>query len=207
MTEKILSRREREKMWQRQQILDAAIELFSQKGYQNVCMHEIAEKSEFAIGTLYKFFQNKEHLYKELLRENTEIFHEAIMRAIEEPEDVIEKLRNFVRTKGELFRKNIPFLRLFLAENREVCHSMRANLIGEMREKYLITLDALAAIFDKGIKTKQFNKIGDPYHLAVALDNVDNAFFFLSLEEPERHPYPENPDAILDIFFKGLINP
>ena len=32
-------------------------------------MHEIAEKAEFAIATLYKFFQNKEDLYKALVLE------------------------------------------------------------------------------------------------------------------------------------------
>jgi len=37
-----LSRREREKLRQRQEILDAALELFSEKGYHNVSMHEIA---------------------------------------------------------------------------------------------------------------------------------------------------------------------
>lgn len=70
-----LSRREREKLWQRRQMLDAAIELFSERGYHNVSMHQIAERLEFAIGTLYKFFKNKEDLYRALVTEkSTEIF-------------------------------------------------------------------------------------------------------------------------------------
>ncbi len=56
MGEKNLSRREKEKLRQRRQMLDAALELFSEKGYHSVSMHQIAERSEFAIGTLYKFF-------------------------------------------------------------------------------------------------------------------------------------------------------
>lgn len=206
MENKVLSRREREKLWQRQQILDAAIALFSQKGYPNVSMHEIAEKSEFAIGTLYKFFQNKEHLYKELVLEHSEIFHKAIMQALEEPDDIVEKLKNCVRTKGELFRNDLPFIRLFLSENRGANHNLLANLDGELRERYNLFLKKLASIFDAGIKNKRFKKIIDPYPLAVALDNVVNAFLFLCLEEPERYPYPENPDTILNIFFEGLIN-
>src|SRR5660397_90232 len=50
-----LPRREREKLAQRQEMLAAALDLFSKKGYRNVSMHEIAEKAEFAVGTLYKF--------------------------------------------------------------------------------------------------------------------------------------------------------
>ncbi len=51
------------------------------------------------------------------------------------------------------------------------------------------------------------DEIADPYYLAVAIDSLTNAFLFLWLEAPERHPYPENPDTILDILFKGLIKP
>jgi hypothetical protein len=50
-------------------------------------------------------------------------------------------------------------------------------------------------------------KIADPYYLAVALDSLTNAFLFLWLEAPERHPYPEDPDIILNILFKGLVDP
>ena len=69
MNEENLPRREREKLRQRQEMLAAALDLFSEKGYHNVSMHEVAEKAEFAIGTLYKFFRNKEDLYKALIME------------------------------------------------------------------------------------------------------------------------------------------
>ena len=40
-----MPRREREKLKQRQEMLAAALGLFSEKGYHNVSMHEIAEKA------------------------------------------------------------------------------------------------------------------------------------------------------------------
>lgn len=207
MESKVLTRREREKLWQRQQILDAAIELFSIKGFQNVSMQEIAEKSEFSIGTLYKFFQNKEQLYKNLLLEHSEIFHEAIMRAMDEPDDELGKLRHFVNAKGELFRNNLKLIRLYLTENRGLSYNVKASLDGELRKRYCETLDKLATIFAQGIQNNRFKKIAEPYYLAVAFDNIVNAFLFLWLEEPERHPYPENPDVILNILFEGLVIP
>ena len=48
-------------------------------------------------------------------------------------------------------------------------------------------------------------RIADPYSLAVAIESLTNAFLFLWLEAPERHPYPEDPDTILNILFKGLV--
>jgi len=202
-----LPRREREKLRQRQEMLAAAFDLFSQKGYHNVSMHEIAEQAEFAIGTLYKFFQNKEDLYKALVLEQCDKFEEAIGRAIEKPGDAVEKLRNYVRTKGERFRGNLPFVRLYLAESRGASFNIKAGLDEEVRKRYYAFLERLASIFASGIKNKRFRKIAGPYHLAVALDSALDAFLLLWLDAPERHPFPEDPDTILDIFFRGLLNP
>ena len=200
-----LPRREREKLKQRQEMLAAALELFSDKGYHDVSMHEIARKSEFAIGTLYKFFKNKEDLYKALMLEKSDKFHEAIMTAIEEPDDEIEKLRNYVRAKGQIFRDNVSVVRLYFAETRGASFNIMAGLDREIRERYGHFLEILASIFKSGIKRKRFMKIADPYYLAVAIESLTNAFLFLWVEAPERHPYPEDPDTILNILFKGLI--
>ena len=201
-----LPRREREKLQQRREMLAAAIELFSEKGYHNVSMHEIARKSEFAIGTLYKFFKNKEDLYRALVLEKSDKFHDAITMAIEEPENEIEKLRNYVRAKGQIFRDNASVVRLYFAETRGASFNIMAGLDREIRDRYGRFLETLASIFKSGIKRKRFVEIADPYHLAVALESLTNAFLLLWLEAPERHPYPEDPDAILNILFKGLLS-
>ncbi len=205
MREENLSRREREKLRQRFQMLAAAFELFSEKGYHNVSIQEIAKRAEFAIGTLYKFFQNKEDLYKALVLEQSEKFHDALVQAIEAPSDEVEKLRNYVRTKSELFRGNLPFIRLYLAENRGVSYTLNEGLDDEVRKRYYAHLEKLSAVLESGIKNKRFRDIADPYGLAVAIDSTVNAFHLLWMDAPEKHPYPEDPDAVLNIFFKGLI--
>jgi len=205
MENKILPRREREKVRQRQEMLMAALDLFATKGYHNVSMHEIAKKAEFAIGTLYKFFQNKEDLYKALVLERCDKFHDALVAAIDRPDDEIERLKNYVKTKGELFRGNLPFIRLYLAESRGASFNIKAGLDTEVRKRYYDSLERLASIFASGIKNKRFKSIAPPCHLAVALDSVLNAFLLLWLDAPESYPYPEDADAVLNIFFSGLL--
>jgi AcrR family transcriptional regulator len=200
-----LPRRQREKLRQRQEMLAAALELFSRKGYHNVSMHEVAEKAEFAIGRLYKFFQNKEDLYKVLVLEQSEEIGDTLVQALEKPDDEIEKLRNYVRVKGEVFRSNLPFVRLFVAETRGVSYIIKTGMNEEVRKLYYEFLERLASVFESGIKNRRLKRIAKPYYLAVALDSVVNSYLLLWLEAPERHPYPEDPDTILDIFFKGLI--
>ena len=202
-----LPRREREKLRQRQDMLAAALQLFSEKGYHNVSMHEIAQNSEFAIGTLYKFFKNKEDLYKALMLEQADKSVEALTKAIEEPADEVEKLQNYVRAKRQFFHENVSMVRLYFAETRGASFNITAGLDREIRDRYGHLVETLASIFKSGIDRKRFVKIADPYHLAVAMESLTNGFLFLWLEAPERHPYPEDPDAILNILFKGLIAP
>jgi len=205
MTNQKITRREREKQAQRQDMLGAALELFSQKGYQNVTMHEIAGKAEFAIGTLYKFFDNKEDIYKTLMMDQADRIHKALIEAIKEPVEEIEKLRNFVKTKGVLFQSNIRVIRLYFSETRGASFNIGAGLDSEIRERFSEFLQILARIFENGMKNNRFNRIADPYDLAMALDSLTNAFLFRCLESPRRYSYPEDPDDILNILFKGLI--
>jgi len=200
-----LSRREREKLWQRQEMLTAAIGLFSEKGFHNVSMQEIAKSSEFAIGTLYKFFKNKEDLYRSIIIKQSNTFHAALTRALDEEGDEIEKLRSYVKIKGIIFMDNVSVVRLYFAETRGASINIKAGLDKEIREEYGLLLQKLTGVFAAGIQKKRFQEIAEPYHLAISLDSLTSAFLHLWLEAPEQHPYPDDPDVILNIICKGLL--
>ncbi len=62
------SRREREKKARLDGIIETAEAVFSEKGYENASMDEIARASEFTKRTLYKYFVNKEDLFFAVIR-------------------------------------------------------------------------------------------------------------------------------------------
>ncbi len=47
--------------------MEVALALFAEKGFHDVSVQEIAEQSEFSVGTLYNLFGNKDGLFEELL--------------------------------------------------------------------------------------------------------------------------------------------
>jgi len=203
--EQKLSRREREKLTQRQEILAASLDLFSRKGYGNVSMQEIAENAEFAIGTLYKFFRSKEDLYRELVLELTDKFHNGIESAFALSDDEVEQLRNYLKFKEDIFRANIAMIRIYFSEIQGSCHNVLAGLDQEMQSKHEETLRKLASIFEKGMRRGRFRKVAEPYHLALAIEGVTFAFLRLWMNRPGDHPVLGDPDTILNIFFQGLL--
>ncbi len=199
-----LSRREREKLRQRSDMLKAALKLFSKNGYHNVSMRKIAQKAEFAIGTIYKFFKNKEDLYRALIMEHADEFHNTLVKAIEEPGSEIEKIRNYIEVKGDIFTSKVSIVRLYFAETHGTGFNFKTGIDRKIRDKHKKTLDLLASVFKDGIENGVFTRGNDPYCLALAIDAMTNAFLFLWLENPDEYPYPENTESILNIFFNGL---
>lgn len=59
----VAERKEREKQQRREEIINAAEEVFFSKGFDNSTMDDIAEKAELSKGTLYIYFKSKEDLH------------------------------------------------------------------------------------------------------------------------------------------------
>lgn len=65
--DKQLTRKERERLTRRNEIIDAARHVFSLRGFADATLEEIAERAEFGKGTLYNYFQNKEELFEAVI--------------------------------------------------------------------------------------------------------------------------------------------
>jgi AcrR family transcriptional regulator len=65
----ITQRRERERQATRQSILQAALEIASEEGWESVTMRHLAERIEYSPSAIYKYFADKETILLELLRQ------------------------------------------------------------------------------------------------------------------------------------------
>lgn len=151
MENKKLSRREREKLRHRNEMLSAALDLFSVKGYHHVSMHEIAEKADFATGTLYKFFKNKEDLYKALMMEKAAEYHMVLSDVLSKETDTLAVIGDYIAAKAEIFADNIATLRLYFAEKRGASFNIKAGLDQDIRKLYDELVGQLASIMKTGI--------------------------------------------------------
>src|SRR5580693_8981131 len=53
----------------RQRIVEAAIELIEERDYEAVQIRDVAIRAGFALGTVYRYFSSKDHLYAAALAE------------------------------------------------------------------------------------------------------------------------------------------
>lgn len=85
-------RRERERLAMREQILDAARELFAERGYQAVTMREIGKRIEYSATALYGHFADKETLMNELCRRDFADFAQRFLTAVQDSPSVVESM-------------------------------------------------------------------------------------------------------------------
>src|SRR5579864_4095876 len=89
MTEVLEARtetRRRRKAERPQEILEAAFVEFSRNGYAATTLEQVAERAGVTKGTIYVYFENKEHLFISMLRELTQATMAPVLEMFERHE-------------------------------------------------------------------------------------------------------------------------
>ncbi|PNE40498.1 TetR/AcrR family transcriptional regulator [Streptomyces noursei] len=99
MAETTTGRRERKKAQTRQALADAAVRLFTEHGFDNVGVREVAEAADVSLSTLFKHFPSKEALVFDLDADVESALVTAV-RDRDPGESVLHALRDhLVRTR------------------------------------------------------------------------------------------------------------
>src|SRR5215471_11745253 len=91
-------RRAREKDNIREDILDAARALFVKQGYEHVSIRKIAEKIEYAPGTIYLYFRDKAEILERICEETFAKLAQKIHAINADPSNPLDGLRRGLRT-------------------------------------------------------------------------------------------------------------
>jgi TetR/AcrR family transcriptional regulator len=200
-----LSRRQRENLRHRREILDAALNLFSEKGYHNVSMQQIARQAEFGVGTLYKFFANKQDLYRVLIMGTAEKWQSAVIQTLEQEPNPFQAIKNYISVQRELFFDNLPVVRLYYSETKGAYFNIRAGFDQDLLKLRDERIKKLASVFEMGIKENVFRGL-DPSHMALALHGIIDAFLYRMMEDPARFRKHDELSYAAEIFLGGVIN-
>lgn len=89
----------------RERILDAALNIFSNKGYYDTRLDEIAEESDTSKGAIYFHFPNKERLFLALVDQFADLLERRIIDAIDREREGIQRVRAALQACLETFGK------------------------------------------------------------------------------------------------------
>ncbi|MDR7434458.1 MAG: TetR/AcrR family transcriptional regulator [Armatimonadota bacterium] len=123
----------------RRQILEAARQVFSERGYHGTSMDDIAQASGTSKGALYFHFSSKEELFHALVEEFAQILAEEVAQAIQRERGAVAKVEAALRTVLEAASRHRQLAKIVLvewnglgpafAERRFQLRSLMADLI------------------------------------------------------------------------------
>src|SRR5215471_7356119 len=94
----VQERRARQKENIREEILDAARTLFVKEGYEHVSIRKIAEKVEYAPGTIYLYFRDKAEILERISEETFSKLEQRMQALNKDPSNPLDNLRRGIRT-------------------------------------------------------------------------------------------------------------
>ncbi|KRG14079.1 TetR/AcrR family transcriptional regulator [Lederbergia galactosidilytica] len=136
----------------REMIMDAARDLFIDKGYQHISMRQIAKKLGYSHGAIYYHFQNKAELFYALVEDHFNMLELELKMIMEEPLDPKEKLRRillgFIRF-GLTHQSHYEIM--FLIKDEEV-----RNFINQEPSKtYEVFANSVQSLCDKSVTIQE----------------------------------------------------
>ena len=109
----------------RQRILDAAIIEFSEHGFDSANINNIAQKSGISVGSLYKYFNNKEDLFLTVVHVGVETL-KSVLENIMASQDTLEtRIEKIIKAIQIHTRSNVHLTKLY----NEMATESRSNLV------------------------------------------------------------------------------
>jgi AcrR family transcriptional regulator len=96
----------------RQRIIDAASSLLKERDYEQIQVRDVAAAADFAVGTVYRYFSSKDHLYAAVLESWGRGFGTASRTVV--AADPLARLETRMRTVLESFEKRPQFFRVLM---------------------------------------------------------------------------------------------
>jgi TetR/AcrR family transcriptional regulator len=199
-----LPRKERERQRRQREFLERAEELFAQKGFHSATIQEISERSEFAVGSIYHMFRNKDEIYTALLQMRLEEYVSLLEERIENSKDPLEKIEALIETKFQYFSEHKPFLKLFMDTTLGSGWDVQIGGVDQLICRYEEYLQLLTGIFEEGIEGNLFSG-NDPIGMALALEGMVRAFVTYWIRHEEDQIALPEFSTISEILLRGIL--
>ena len=150
------------------QILRAAEMLFTSRRFHEVTMEEIAGTAAVGKGTLYRYFADKDALFREVALSGYRQLVERINRIAANGSSFEKQLQQIMKAVMELYRRKRRLFRLIQAEDSRV-PSMQAKDRNRWRMEREHLVHALSGWIVRGVKAGRIRSDVPPETIATSL--------------------------------------
>lgn len=201
--ERRLSRKKKEYLTRRADILSAAEKVFAAKGFFGSTMDEIAKRAEFGTGSLYKYFRGKKDLYFSLIDEKVGEVTRLLRAELGKDLSPIEKIESMLYLQLSFIQRDRDFFKIYVSDRTRFEWTIKDELGKGVHKKFVAYLSALEEVMRDGIERGQFKEM-DPRDMAHGFVGIVNSFVFEWIMSPGAYSLVSKAPTIMNIFFEGV---
>jgi AcrR family transcriptional regulator len=183
------------------QIINAALRVFTRKGYHGATMPEIAAEAGLSVGGLYWYFKGKDAVVAAILAQLFDADLDALAILLAEERPAAERLLAFVQHSVATFDEHRWLLPVGIDLYGMAAHDAQARgfiqrYLGRYRE-------AIATLIVQGIERGEFRPV-EPRDAANALLAMEEGLSLLWASDPDNVRYREGFAVGVQLFVDGL---
>ena len=184
----------------RQQIIQAAAEVFGTRSFQNAAISEIAQKASVAEGTLYQYFKNKEDLFFSIPAQKTEEFCEEFNLHLEGIYDGLNKIRKLIWYYLYFFKMNPAYARILMLEMRVSKSFIKSGNYDRIKA----FTDRVLEIIEEGQAEGSIRSGVDPYLIREVILGVLEHRVTRWLLKEEKYDLTGHYNEVCDVILRGI---
>ena len=160
--------RERKKQRQREAIIDAAVGLFRERGFERTRIQDILDRAEISLGTFYNYFPGKDAVLDEYGAAVMASYVELARHELEaEDQPVDERVRALARACGKAFSSDPEFMTVVALQSRAFAGR------GELPAAEAVPIyGLLSLLFEEGQAKREIRPDVPPLELAEIFSGV-----------------------------------
>lgn len=144
------------KKGKRELIIEAAVRVFSTKGYHNTRMEEIALEAGVGKGTIYEYFSSKLHLFQEMMEESVRIYSQKLISFESESISFAERIFLLLEGHIQFCKENKELTRIVFWDTEIFDEELKEWALIIRREKEGLMNEAVQKAIDDG-ELKEIN--------------------------------------------------
>jgi TetR/AcrR family acrAB operon transcriptional repressor len=189
----------------KQKIMDAALQLFKNKGVDATRLQDIAKAAGMTRGAIYWHFKNKLDILTTLMLDMKERFEVRLKNFQEENGGAVEKLERLIReiimahTAYERFQDLI----IVMMSNYQISQNLRKHhLKAEFPTQFIETVSVLTR---QGMDEGTIRRDIDPNDIAWQVLILFTGSIITNLKFPNAYKVSDKSDRIVDCFMHGIL--
>lgn len=181
------------------QILQAALELFSQVGYEAASMNDLASKCDLSKAAIYHYFDSKDAILIALTEQVFQADTDALLALEQSPLPAEDRLRAYLQTLVEEITKLKPLHGMFMEFYSQAART--PVIRGHLQRYYDQYERTLTAIFQQGIDRGEFRPHDVQQTTEALMVGIEGAIVISVIREADLQSLV---NAMLDIILQSV---